>query len=84
MSVDRKKDEVLQGKDTGNEYDIDKGNILKTPKPWRLTNFKEKNIIYNMIINDKEYYYKKQIVEPQLIFTDKTLFIDKYLCNNAY
>lgn len=84
MSVNRKKDEVIPGKDTGNEYDIDKGNILKTPKRWRLTNFKEKNIIYNVIIDDKEYYFKKQIVEPQLIFTDKTLFVDKYLCNNAY
>ena len=84
MSVNRKKDEVLQGKDTGNEYDIDRGTILKTPKYWRLKNFKEKNIIYNTNINDKEYYYKKQIVEPQLYFTDKTLYVDKYLCNNAY
>jgi GLPGLI family protein len=84
MSVNRKKDEVLQGKDTGNEYDIDKGIILKTPKYWRLKNYKEKNIIYLSIIDEKEYYYKKQIVEPQLYFTDKTLNVDKYLCNNAY
>ena len=84
MSIDRKKDEVLQGKDTGNEYDIDKGVILKTQKYWRLKNFKEKNIIYLSIIDEKEYYYKKQIVEPQLYFTDKTLYVDNYLCNNAY
>lgn len=84
MSVNRKKDEVLPGKDTGNEYDIDKGTILKTPKYWRLTNFKEKNIIYFSIIDGKEYYNNKKIVEPQLYFTDKTLYIDNYLCNNVY
>jgi GLPGLI family protein len=84
MTVDRKKDEVLPGKDTGNEYNIDKGIILKTPKRWRLTNFKEKNIIYNVIIDDKEYYYKKQILDKQLFFSDKTLYVDKYLCHNAY
>ena len=84
MSVNIKKDEVLPGKDTGNEYDIDKGTILKTPKYWRLTNFKEKNIIYFSIIDGKEYYNNKKIVEPQLYFTDKTLYIDNYLCNNVY
>ncbi len=84
VSVNRKKDEVIAGKDTGNDYNIDKGIILKTPKSWRLTNFKEKVIIYNVIIDEKEFYYKKQTVEPQLYFSDKTLYIDKYLCNNAY
>jgi GLPGLI family protein len=84
MSVNRKKDEVLPGKDTGNEYEKDEGIILNTPKYWRLTNFKDKNIIYFTIIDNKEYYYKKKILQPQLYFTDKTLYVDKYLCNNAY
>lgn len=79
-----KENYTINGKDTGSEYNVDKGITLVTPKYWRLTNFKEKNIIYYVIINDKEYYYKKQIVEPQLYFTDKTLYVDKYLCHNAY
>lgn len=84
MSVNRKNDEVLPGKDTGNEHEIDKGIILRTPKFWNLKNFKEKNFLSIMIINDKEYYYKKQIEEPQLYFTDKTLYVDKYLCHYTY
>jgi GLPGLI family protein len=84
MSVNKKKDEVLPGKDTGNEYEKDEGIKLLTPKFWNLKNFKEKKSVSIMIIDEKEYYYKKQIDEPQLYFTDKTLYVDKYLCNNAY
>lgn len=84
MSVDRKNDEVLPGTNTMYNHEKDGEIILHTPKYWRLKNFKEKNIIYFSIIDNKEYYYKKQIVKPQHYFTDKTLYVDKYLCNNAY
>lgn len=83
-SINRKKDEVLPGKDTGNEYAKDEGILMQTPNFWRLKNFKEKKNISLVNINDKEYYFKKQIEEPQLYFTNKTLNVDKYLCHYAY
>jgi GLPGLI family protein len=83
-SADRKKDEEIQGKDTGSENNIDKGIIIKTPDYWRLKNFKENTVISKISIDEKEYYYKIEIKEPELFFTDKTLQIDKYLCHQAY